>query len=93
MALRGQSIKWISAEKAINMAITLSHSLSPSDVPLAAASITLWAVRSILSSTLPPVADSWVSGSMIFAIRKAAGADITDALSRCGPYSGPRKPR
>ena len=77
---------------AISIATTLSHSLTPSPVPFAAASITFEAVRSIFSSTLPPVADSSVSGSMIFAIRNAAGALITDAVSRCGAYSSPSTP-
>ena len=29
---------------------------------------------------------------MIFAIRKAAGADSTEAVMRCGPTSGPIRP-
>ena len=82
----------ISPMKAISIAITFSHSFRPSVVPLAAASITLFAVRSMRRCTCLPVADSSVSGSMIFAITKAAGALITDAVKRCGPYSGPSSP-
>ena len=89
---RGQLTRATSPMNAINMATTLSHSLRPSLVPLAAASITLPAVRSTFSSTFPPVDGSSLSGSMILAIRNAAGADSTEAVRRWGPISGPRMP-
>ena len=77
---------------AINMAITLSHKRRPSVVPLAAASITFEADRLKRSSTFPPVSGISVSGSSTFAIRNAAGAESTEAVSKCGPSSGPRMP-
>ena len=51
------------------------------------------AVRSTCNSTFEPVADSSDSGSITFAMRKAAGALITEAVNRCGPYSSPSNPR
>ena len=51
-------------------------------MPFAAASTTFEAVRSTLNSTLPAVADTSLSGFMTLAIRKAAGADRTDAARR-----------
>src|SRR4051812_7471414 len=51
----------------------------------------LVAVRSILRSHLPAVSDTSVSGRMSFAITNAAGADMTDTVTRCGAYSGPRR--
>ena len=55
----------------------------PSPAPCAAASITLTAVFSILTSTLPAVAGFSVSGMKILASMMVAGAVMITAVSRC----------
>ena len=74
----------ISARNAISMAAMFNARCSPSPAPCAAASITLTAVFSILTSTLPG-GDRLIRlpASMIFASMMVAGAVMITAVSRC----------
>ena len=76
------------AKNAINIAPTFSASFSPSLVPAAAASSTLTESLWNLFSTEPSVSGVSVSGTIILAIIKAAGAEMTQAVARC-PASTP----
>ena len=70
------------AMKAISMAAMLMARTAPWPAPRAAASIMLAAVRSILRVTFPAVFGVSVSGMIILAINKEAGAAIRLAAIR-----------
>jgi hypothetical protein len=70
------------------MPITLIASFTPSAAPWHIASRPLAVSRSIFACAPPRVGLRSVSGRRIFAITSAAGALITDAVSRC-PASMP----
>jgi hypothetical protein len=73
----------MSAINANSIAPTLAARRSPSLAPQVAASSTLTVVFSKRTWTAPAVREVSVSGTRIFAMTNAAGADITDAVSRC----------
>ena len=68
---------------AISMAATFRAELQPSELPPAAASQDIDVSAREVAIEPSAVAESWVSGSMIFAITSAAGALATLAARRC----------
>ena len=71
------------ATKAINMPMTFKDSVMPSFAPRQMASMPFVDSSSNFAVAPPAVSLCSVSGSMILAMSSAAGALITDAVSRC----------
>ena len=87
----GESIQFIRCTRAMNamsMATMFSTSFRPSAAPRQAASSTFASVRGTSTLTVPLVGESSVSGTMILATTRAAGADISEATIRW-PGSAP----
>ena len=74
--------------KAINIAAIFPANFKPSTAPLLKASTTFVFEFSNLILIFPCVFEVLVSGYIIFAITSAAGADITDAASKCPAMPG-----
>ena len=80
-----------SATSTINMAQMLSSSSRPVAVPLTIASMVLDATFAS-SNVSPPVCCALVSGTMMRLTRMAAGAPITEAITKCAAAFGTTDP-